>query len=327
MSYSSLNSNIAGIPGASSFRNKIINGNFPFWQRGTSLSAGVGGYLADRWNNSVSGATTAPSQQAFTAGQTDVPYEPTFFHRSVIVAGSGTTDYASVFQSIENVRTLAGQAATLSFYAKADAAKNICTEVLQNFGSGGSASVRSFGMVTCTLTTSWQKFTIPVSFPSISGKTIGAGSYVNVIFWQDAGSAYNAYTNSLGHQSGTFDIAQVQLEAGSIATPFEIRPYTVELALCQRYCQRMGRGGHYPIIRGYNTTGVAVRSNISLPVTMYSPPLVTVVGTWGTANSSQPTNAGTSIDGILMSITITSTGDGQAYPSTDANYLLLEAEI
>ena len=50
-------------------RNKITNGNFPFWQRGTSLSAGTGGYLADMWQNYAGGATIAVSQQAFTVGQ------------------------------------------------------------------------------------------------------------------------------------------------------------------------------------------------------------------------------------------------------------------
>ena len=35
----------------------------------------------------------------------------------------------------------------------------------------------------------------------------------------------------------TLDIAQVQLEEGSVATPFDVRPYGLELALCQRYAQ------------------------------------------------------------------------------------------
>ena len=62
---------------------------------------------------------------------------------------------------------------------------------------------------------------------------------LQLIFWFDAGSSFNSRTNSLGQQSGTFDIAQVQLEQGSLATPFEHRPIGMELALCQRYYQIM----------------------------------------------------------------------------------------
>jgi len=90
------------------------------------------------------------------------------------------------------------------------------------------------------LTTTFQKFTIPITFPSISGKTLGSNNddYVEVNFWFDAGSSSNARTNSLGQQSGTFDIAQVQLEAGSVATPFEMRPLGIELSMCQRYYEK-----------------------------------------------------------------------------------------
>jgi hypothetical protein len=76
--------------------------------------------------------------------------------------------------------------------------------------------------------------------PSISGKTLGTNSDHVFIFriWFDAGSDANARTDSLGQQSGTFDIAQVQIEAGPVATTFERRPIGTELALCQRYYEK-----------------------------------------------------------------------------------------
>jgi hypothetical protein len=93
----------------------------------------------------------------------------------------------------------------------------MAVEFLQSFGTGGSpsATVTAIGVTTCALTTAWQKFTIPVSIPSISGKTLGTNNddFLGVMFWMDAGSSFNARTNSLGQQSGTFDIAQVQFEA------------------------------------------------------------------------------------------------------------------
>ncbi len=56
-----------------------------------------------------------------------------------------------------------------------------------------------------------------------------------LVFWFDAGSNLDARTDALGQQSGTFDITQVQLEEGSVATDFEYRSIGEELALCQRY--------------------------------------------------------------------------------------------
>ena len=221
-------------------RNRIINGNFDIWQRGTSTSSA--GYLADRWTTTLAGSTVVTSRQAFTVGQSDVPHEPTYYLRNVVTSSAGTSNKCNLQQRVESVRQLGGQAATLSFWAKADAAKNIAVEFVQNFGTGGSPSseVTGTGVTTCALTTSWQRFSVQASIPSISGKTLGTNydDYLGVIFWLDAGADFNSRTNSLGQQSGTFDIAQVQLEAGSVATSFESRPIGVELALCQRYYEK-----------------------------------------------------------------------------------------
>lgn len=222
------------------YKNKIINGNFDIWQRGTSSN--VNSYLADRWQNEVVGTTFTASRQAFTLGQTSVPNEPSFFHRTVVSSVAGVSNYCLLRQPIESVRTLAGKTATLSFWAKADSSKNIAVEFIQTSGSGGSPSGGSTGATngltrTFALTSSWQKFTTTVSIPSISGYTLGTNNddHIRVQFWFDAGTNFNSRTNSLGQQSGTFDIAQVQLEEGNVATPFEVRPQGLELSLCQRY--------------------------------------------------------------------------------------------
>lgn len=235
-------SNLDIVPNSSfMFRNKIINGNFDIWQRGTSqTSSGYGS--ADRWFNIHSGSTKTASQQAFNLGQTDVPGNSKYYLRHVVSSVAGDPNYCIAMQKIEGVDTLAGQTATLSFWAKADSNKNIATEFLQYFGTGGSPStlVNTIGVTTHNLTTSWQKFTATVAVPSISGKTLGSNGddRLELNFWFDAGSDYNSRTNSLGQQSGTFDIAQVQVEEGTVATPFEHRPIGMELSLCQRYYQK-----------------------------------------------------------------------------------------
>lgn len=179
------------------------------------------------------------SRQAFTLGQTDVPGEPTYYCRMAVTSSAGAGNYVILAQRIEGVRTFAGQEITISFYAKADSSKPIAVELQQNFGTGGSPSsaVSAIGVTKTTLGSSWQKVTVTATVPSISVKTLGSGGndYLTLNIWFDAGSDYNSRTDSLGQQSGTFDIAQVQVELGPVATPFERRPIGTELALCQRY--------------------------------------------------------------------------------------------
>ena len=234
------NSKLAFDGGSFAFRNKIINGNFDIWQRGISLASGTWErFLADRFLNTSVGSTYTVSQQPFTLGQNNVPNEPTYFHRTVVTSSAGNGNYASFVQRIESVKTLANKNVTLSFYAKADSNKQMSVDFAQEFGTEGSPSsqVNGIGVQKINLTTSWQKFTVTVGIPSISGKTLGTNNNncLAVNFWFDAGSDLNSRTYSLGQQSGTFDIAQVQLEEGSVATPFELRPIGTELALCQRY--------------------------------------------------------------------------------------------
>jgi hypothetical protein len=222
------------------FRNRIINGNFDIAQRGTSfVNPASGTYTSDRWVTFRTGSSATYSRQAFTLGQTSVPGEPTYFFRAAVTTSAGAGNFVHIQQRIESVGTFAGQQITVSFWAKADAAKPISVELEQQFGTGGSPSAAILGLsvTKVTLGTSWQKVTVTATVPSISGKTLGSNNndVLGINIWFDAGSDFNARTDSLGQQSGTFDIAQVQIEPGSVATPFERRPIGAELALCQRY--------------------------------------------------------------------------------------------
>lgn len=248
-------------------KNAIINSNFDFWQRGTSMGSPLAGgvtYMADRWAGTSTGTTYQTSRQAFTRGQTEVPGNPTYFHRAVIVSSAGAGNYAQLVQPIEFVSTFSGQNVTISFWAKADSAKPMSTSFLQFMSSGGGSSshVRTpVGKV--NLTSSWQKFTITKALPSIVGKTINGGDdSLRLEFWFDAGSTFNSDTYTLGQQSGTFDIAQVQVEVGTQATQFEYRTLHTEFALCQRYFQQ-GRWRFLTAGTG-NYCGGAMRLNVQM---------------------------------------------------------------
>jgi hypothetical protein len=251
-------------------RNAIINGNFDHWQRGTSFTGSE--YGADRWLHYRFGSTGTTTRQTFTLGQTDVPGEPTYYCRTVVSSVAGASNASRLLQRLEDVRTFAGQQITASFWAKADATKNIAVEFEQFFGFGGSpsANVQAIGVTKVSIGTSWQKVTVTSTVPSISGKTLGSDGTSNfrLNIWFDGGSSFNARNDTLGHQSGTFDIAQVQVEPGPVATPFERRPIGTELALCQRYYALLGGQSTHPV----TTNPVTGRGFFKLPVTMRAIP-------------------------------------------------------
>lgn len=263
-----------------SLRNKIINGNFDIWQRGTShTSSGYGS--ADRWYSANSGTTKTMSKQGFTLGQTSVPGNPLYFCRHAVTSVAGASNYSTLQQRVEGVQTLSGLTITLSFWAKADASKSIAVDFQQNFGTGGSpsASVSAIGAIKFSVGTSWQKYTVTATLPSVSGKTLGSdgNDCLEVVIWFDAGSTWNSRTGSLGQQSGTFDIAQVQLEPGSVATDFEQRPIGLELQLCHRYFYNYEGG-----INGCQYADTNFMYIVPFPTRMRTTPAVTKTVSNGT---------------------------------------------
>lgn len=277
-----INQHLAGIDARlgimAGFRNKLINGDFNHWQRGISQSAS-GKLSDDRWHNIFLEDTVTHSRQAFTIGQTDVPGGPKYYSRTVVNSNDTSSCLAYKRQDIESVLTFAGQTATLSFYVKANATKNLSIDFAQFFGTGGSpdATVHGIAKTTVQIGTTWQKITLTANIPSIAGKTLGSNNddYLWVRFWFDAGSDYDSYSNELGNQSGTFDLARVQLESGEEATFFEVRPLAIELALCQRYywAANLGTFTHRVYKSGLASGDVAL--TVQYPQTMRATPTVT----------------------------------------------------
>jgi hypothetical protein len=250
-------------------KNRIINGDFGVWQRGTSFSnPASGSYLADRFYTTFdgTGATRTISQQTFTPGTAPVSgYEGQFFLRyAKSVAGLANVDNV-LYQKIEDVRTLAGQTVTLSFWAKSAGTTVIKPYVVQGFGSGGSGDVVVVSLTpTFTTSTSWQRFTTTFTFPSLSGKTVGTSSSIAVGLDIQDGTTF------------TVDFWGIQLEAGSTATAFETATGTIqgELAACQRYYYRQSSatGNEYAhFAQGLASSTSQVNYLITTPVTLRIP--------------------------------------------------------
>ena len=244
-------------------KNKVINGDFGVWQRGTTFNGlTTGTYTADRWTLGYYNAqptTYSITQQSFAAGTAPVSgYEGTFFARSTITTVGSNTIFRPFDQKIEDVRTFAGQSVTFSLWAKADSARTFTMNFQQNFGTGGSGESGGSGQVQ-TLSTSWQRFTWTFTLPSISGKTIGTGSYLEVIIQQASASG------------SVLDVWGVQLEAGSVATPFTTASGSIggELALCQRYYFRSSAAASNGIFgAGFASSTTNGSMLLNAPVTM-----------------------------------------------------------
>ncbi len=175
---------------------------------------------------------------------------------------SGTITEWDLWQKVEDVRTFAGQTVTLSFWAKASTTTNLKPMIAQNFGSGGSSTVFSTP-TTISLTTSWTRYSYTVTLASISGKTIGTSSFLQAILYNDSSIS----------TSVTIDVWGVQLEAGSVATPFSTATGTLqgELAACQRYYYRQSAAGNSNYMNmgtGFADGTTSARFVINCPVQM-----------------------------------------------------------
>ena len=258
------------------FRNKIINGGFDIWQRGSTFTSPTGGtYTADRWRGGGSGGTAGTFTFARTVlGVTDLPLTEaglTYYAKHTqTVAPSGTHN---IENRIENVRTFAGKTVTLSFYARLNSGTMALSfSIVQSLGTGGTGSPttvtptikNSSGTTITTATSSWARYTATFTVPSLSGMTIGTSGddYLSLSLNTPASGTWN------------FDIAGIQIEEGLFATPFEQRPIGIELALCQRYYQNIVTPNGTTDFNGLmvrESTTVA-QASVYLPVSMRATP-------------------------------------------------------
>ena len=249
--------------GALSNRNLIINGNFTIWQRGTSFSSSE--YGADRWSYNTSGGAGVHSRQTFTGSDIDT-FGTQYFHRLAVSTGANNQGTITL---LEDLPRFAGKTVTLSFYAKGTnpAGGHLTTLIGGETGSGGSGDWEVGGTNEIVLSSSWKKFTVTMTLPSMNGKTLGTGSYLFI------GPARQPNDDNTTN-AWTIDMSQVQLELGDTATPFEHRSYGDELAKCQRYYHSSDEADSW--ITAFDvTSGQGYYGTIPLSPTMRANPTIT----------------------------------------------------
>ena len=212
-------------------RNLIINGAMQVAQRGTSFTAT--GYSLDHWYAAESGTCTVTQDTADT---------PSGFKYALKTATSAATSFVAFYQPFESIdlEHFKSVTVTLSFYAKVNA--TFSGDLTVDVQSGDTADTLLSGNWTAndpqtiTPTTSWQRHSVQIDVSS----SVGARLVITPAAAQDSGAEYS--------------ITGVQLEVGSVATPFEHRSYGEELALCQRYFEVIC-DGTYPLGNATSWTG------------------------------------------------------------------------
>jgi len=172
--------------------NLIIDGQFNHWDFGSGPFV-TDGYTSTMARVDSSGGTFSATRESFAVGQSDVPGNPKYFHRSTYTSPTGS---AGLLFRLKNSTTFSGEKVTFSIFLKANnIINNFFVQWHQDFGPGGSSAV-SVNSDTFNVTTSWQEFTVSIDVLSVSGKTIGSDDFIQIgIFLPSGVSATVDYAN------------------------------------------------------------------------------------------------------------------------------------
>ena len=293
--------------GQLSHRNLIINGDFRIAQRGSS-STSSGYYTVDRFRNTASGTDEAPTQAQVDIAAGTTPYTLGFRKAYKMTngnqtSGAGASDAIVIGTKLEAQDmassgwnyTSASSFITLSFWVKSSVAQNFYGRLTTTDGTSqnypfetGSLSANTWTKVTKTIPgNSNLQFDnnadkgIDIEWMMFRG-TNNTASGVALDTW----AAYASGTRTPDQTStwyttndATFEITGVQLEVGSVATPFEHKNFREQLSDCQRYFFNIkGNTNAFMGIAAFANSTSTARFAIYFPVPMRTNPTYTGSG-------------------------------------------------
>jgi hypothetical protein len=277
-------------------RNRIINGDCRIDQRnaGAAVTA-AGSFPVDRFfvGNSTDGAFSAQQDSSAPAGFVNSVKLTTTTADATLT----TTQNLNCQQRIEgtNVSDLAwgtanAKTVTLSFWVR--------SSLTGTFGGAiaNGAFNRSYPF-TYSISTAdtWEQKSVTIPGDTSGTWLTNTGVGIFLFFGLGAGpdrsgtagawvgASYQSATGAvsvIGTLDATWYVTGVQLEVGSVATPFERRPYGTELALCQRYYWQIGSGASKVLGLGFYYGASEIDMTVTMPVSMRS--TATIVQSTGT---------------------------------------------
>jgi hypothetical protein len=305
--------------GAFSFKNRIINGDMRIDQRnaGAAVTLTADLFVVDRFYARTQSATNSTAQRSTTA--------PSGFNNSLLVTiGTGASPSSSatnaIRQEIEGFNvadlgwgTASAKTVTISFWVR--------SSLTGTFGGAlSNAGLNRAYPYTYSISSAntWEYKTITI--PGDTSGTWATDNSSGIRFWVDLGTgtdrqgtagswaaadyrAASGCVQLVATTGATLNITGVQLEVGSVATPFERRPFGTELALCQRYFQRnVFVENDYPFSSGYAYANNTVAGYLPLSVAMRAQPTATIVGTMGVRGGGLGNQSLTSLGFIYYSV-------------------------
>lgn len=280
-------------------KNKIINGDFGIWQRGTSIAAaGSVIYGADRfafYRQALSTGATVSRQAASLTG---------FEYSMRLQRDSGNTNTEQIVASqvLESSQSipLAGKTVTISFWAKAGANLSSTSSTMSAVVSTGTGTNQSPNSLragswtsqsspinsSVTITTTWARYQLTATL----GSTITQVA-VRLGFTPTGTAGANDW----------IEVTGIQLEVGSIATAFQTASGgspQAELAMCQRYYYRQVANSSARLGIGHNSTTTAAEFSIPFPVTMRIAPTALEQSGTATDYSVRSTNFNTTCSAV-----------------------------
>lgn len=298
-------------------RNRIINGAMRIDQRnaGASATPSNGQYSLDRWQQQMSASAKFSVQQDSSAN-TVAGFTNSLKVTSLSAYSVSSTDYFDITQPIEgfNVADLGWGTAnakpiTLSFWVRSSLTGTFGGSLMNNDYDRSNpytytisaADTWEYKTITVTgdVTGTWLKTNgtgMQVNFSLGAGATRSgtAGTWAGSQLWSATGA-----TSVVGTNGATWYVTGVQLEEGSVPTPFEYRQYTTELQLCQRYYTLIAKAVGIYFSGGYYYNSAVLYGNMILPVQMRTTP-TSAISSGAGFYTFYSNNAGDSLNSLTV---------------------------
>ena len=280
------------------FKNRVMNGGMLIDQRNVGAavasSTSAYAYMTDKFAVASSTDGGVSSQQVSDA--------PTGFTKSLKVTVTTADSSLSAaqrtvinhgFEGLNmadlNWGTSTAKPVTLSFWVKSSVTGTYSASF--RTGNAGTSYTAPY---TINSANTWEYKTITIPGATIGTWVTDNTTWAYLIFSLGIGSDYNtgtlnswvsvsngqgstSHTSLMSTLNATWQVTGVQLEVGTQATSFDWRPYSTELAMCQRYCHvfRSTYGNFANISNGMSFDNISHQMQVSLPVSMRTQPTIT----------------------------------------------------